>query len=352
MSKKNIILIIIVLLLGGLLFFINYATGAVDKNDHTSRNFEIKKDTSGDAVINDLKTSEFIKNSEFAKLYIRISHKNNFKAGVYELKKDQNLIQIINHLNNADNITGVSLTFVEGKRLTDYGDVISEKLNITKEAFLKKCNDVNFINNLKTKYEILKDFNFNNKELYLLEGLLAPDTYVVNDKISVDELIERMISQSNKIYLANKKAIDKSKLNVHDIYTLASIIELEANNYEDRMIVASVFMNRIKDHTPLGSDVTTYYGLQISMAARDLTKSELAQNNGYNTRSNMLGLPIGPIGAPSTNSIRAVLNYKETSYLYFVSDKNGKIYPAKTYAEHNKIIEDLKNKNLWFTYDN
>ncbi|MDR1782599.1 MAG: endolytic transglycosylase MltG [Bacilli bacterium] len=352
MSKKNIILLVILILLGVSLLFVNISMSPVDKSDNTLRNFEVVKGATTNEVIDSLKKQKFIKNAEIAKLYAKIAHKTNMQAGVFQLKKSDNMITIIKHLNDPANITGVSLTFIDGKRVTDYAKVVEEKLGIKQKDFLAKCNDKKFIATLKEKYELVKDYKFNNKAYYLLEGLLAPDTYVVSADSSAETVIEMMVKQANSIYLQNKADIKKSKLSVHDIYTLASIVDLEANSYEDRRAVASVFINRLNDDMPLGSDVTTYYGLKINVGDRDLTTAELAEENGYNTRSGMLGLPVGPICNPSITSIRAVLNPKSGDNLYFVSDKNGKVYLAKTYEEHNKIIEDLKSKNLWFTYDN
>ena len=101
----------------------------------------------------------------------------------------------------------------------------------------------------------------------------------------------------------------------------------------------------------LGSDVTSYYGVKKDMTS-DITQSELDNVNPYNTRiSSMAGkLPVGPICNPSLVSIEAAINPSKHSYLYFVADKNGKIYLTQNYETHNRIIEDLKNKGLWFEW--
>ena len=101
----------------------------------------------------------------------------------------------------------------------------------------------------------------------------------------------------------------------------------------------------------LGSDVTTYYGVKKDMTS-DLSNSELASNNLYNTRnSNMAGrLPIGPICNPGIESIVSALKPTKHNYYYFVADKNGKVYLTKTMTEHDKIIEDLKVKGLWLEW--
>ena len=101
----------------------------------------------------------------------------------------------------------------------------------------------------------------------------------------------------------------------------------------------------------LGCDVTTYYGAKVNMGDRDLYQSELNECNGYNTRcSTFKGLPISPISNPSIDSIIASLEPSNSNYLYFLADKNRKIYFSKTYAEHNNMIAKLKKQGLWFEY--
>ena len=88
------------------------------------------------------------------------------------------------------------------------------------------------------------------------------------------------------------------------------------------------------------------------MSDRDLRKSEINDcTNKYNTRcTSLIGLPIGPISNPGIESIEAVLDPTESDYYYFVADKNGKTYFNKTYQEHNKTIQTLKNNDMWFEY--
>ena len=102
----------------------------------------------------------------------------------------------------------------------------------------------------------------------------------------------------------------------------------------------------------LGSDVTTYYASKIELGERDLYVSEINSDNPYNTRSakNAGKLPVGPICNPSKSAIEATINYTQNDYLYFVADKNMKVYFTKTDAEHNKKIQELKKQGLWFEY--
>ena len=134
--------------------------------------------------------------------------------------------------------------------------------------------------------------------------------------------------------------------------TLASIIELEAGNSNDRSGVAGVFYNRLKSGWSLGSDVTTYYAIKVEVGERDLTTKELNTYNPYNTRGpNMEGkLPIAPIASVGRDSIEAAIEPNNTDYLFFVADKTGKLYFTKTNDEHNRIIKELKTEGLWFEY--
>ena len=130
------------------------------------------------------------------------------------------------------------------------------------------------------------------------------------------------------------------------------MVESEGVSLEDRKNIAGVFINRLNKNMALGSDVTTYYASKIELGERDLYMSEINSDNPYNTRSakNAGKLPVGPICNPSKGAIEAVISYTPNDYLYFVADKNMKVYFTKTDAEHNKKIQELKKQGLWFEY--
>ena len=148
----------------------------------------------------------------------------------------------------------------------------------------------------------------------------------------LDEMATKLEKYKTEIY--------KTGISIHRLFTMASVVELEASNESDRAGVAQVFYNRIEKNMALGSDVTTYYAVKVDVSERDLRKSELNTFNPYNTRGpNMQGkLPVGPISSVGMASIDAALHPEESEYLYFVADKNGKVYYAKTAQEHNDNI--------------
>ena len=160
-----------------------------------------------------------------------------------------------------------------------------------------------------------------------------------------------MIAETSKKIESKKDEITSSSKSIQEIFTLASIVELEGNTLEDRKGIAGVFQNRLLKGMNLGSDVTTYYGARVDMGERDLYASEVNACNSYNTRCpSFKRLPVSPICNPSLDSIIAALEPDDSEYLYFVADKNMKIYFSKTLNEHNNKIRELKEKNLWLEY--
>ena len=136
--------------------------------------------------------------------------------------------------------------------------------------------------------------------------------------------------------------------NPHYYLTMASIVELEGTNTDNRKMIVGIFENRLNSGMNLGSDVTTYYGLQVPMTS-DLTTEQFASINPYNTRSTtMIGkMPVGPICNPGISSIEASVKPTNNDYLFFVADKNGKIYYSKTNNEHEKKIAEIKANGDW-----
>ena len=134
--------------------------------------------------------------------------------------------------------------------------------------------------------------------------------------------------------LSLKSKIEASSYSVHDILTMASIVEKEAVHVEDRAKVAQVIYTRMDLGMNLGMDVTTYYGVRKDMT-ETLTAVDLNDENPYNTRvATFLGLPVGPICNPAISSIESVLNPADTDYIYFYADIiTGNVYFTNSYDE-------------------
>lgn len=324
-------------------------------NKPTEVIFEVGDGESYSSISSGLKEKDLIRSEFGYKIYLKMNQpKNSLFKGEFVLRKNMTYKEIIKTLSGeVTNSNLFTLTIKEGSNVRKIIKLIASKTDYSEDDIKKVFEDQEFIKELSNKYWFITEDNLNGDLIYSLEGYLYPNTYEFDKRSTVKEIIEKILEETDKKLEPFKEKIESTNWSVHKVLTLASIVELEAISEEDRRMVAGLFFNRLSNNMPLGSDVTTYYAAGIDMGERDLYQTELDAANGYNTRSYSLAgsLPIGPICNPSTTSIDSVLNPTYNDYLFFVADKNGKLYFAKTNEEHNTIIQDLKDKNLWHVYE-
>lgn len=305
-----------------------------------------------DSIARNLKENNLIKNVTIFKVYTYLTNKTNLKAGVYELKENMGVKKIVDILENGQTSNGGGITFKEGINIRMVAKLISENTNNDYEDVLTYINNKEYIDTLISKYWFLTEDIKNTNIYYPLEGYLYPNTYSISKDSKINTIIELMLDETDKKLTEYKTDIESNSLSIHEIITLASVVELEVSNKDDRKSVAEVFYNRLnsKSFLTLGSDATSYYGAKIDKwTSGKLTSKELNDcSNKYNTRCpTNIGLPVGPIGNPSIESIEAVLHPEKHNYYYFVNDCDGKLYMTKTQNEHNNIINKLKKENNW-----
>lgn len=304
-----------------------------------------------------LKDADLIKSKFMYKVYVKIFKPENLQVCTHTLNKNMNLNSIIDFLSISctSNPDAITITFKEGINIKNMATLIANETNNKEEDVFNLLKSDNYIDSLITEYWFLAS-EIKNKEIYYpLEGYLYPNTYeFMNKDVSVSDIFKKMLDETDRRLTPYKEDFKNSEYTVHELLTLASIIELEAGNSDDRAGVASVFYNRLNDNWSLGSDVTTYYAVQKDFHVDDLYLSEINDYNAYNTRHpNMAGkLPVSPICNSSIESIEAVLNPSNTDYYYFVADKNGKTYFNRTSAQHLATVQKLKDEGLWYEYTN
>ena len=317
--------------------------------------FEVKENNNYYSIANKLYEEGLIKSTFWYKVYLKLNKPSKIKSGLYSLRSNMSVSEIVDTLSkNGKDINTISITFKEGYNFYDIIDTITYNTNNKEEDIINLLNDEEYLEFLIDKYWFITEEIKNELLYYPLEGYLYPDTYQFKNKdVTVKEIFEALLNQMEQKLNPYKEKINESNYSIHNLLTLASIIELEGVNDLDRKDISGVFYNRLKNNMNLGSDVTAYYGAKVRLSERDLYKNELNDNNGYNTRiSTMAGkLPIGPICNPSIESIEASINPNENDYYYFVSDKNKKTYFSKTLTEHNQKIQELKRNNLWYNYE-
>lgn len=324
-------------------------------NDISEKEIVITGGSGAIRIAKILKDNNLIRNELAFRIYVKINKISNFMEGTYYLKESMSLKEITDMLQTGIvyDPNNISITYLEGKPMWWLAEMIEERTNNTKEDVYNLLSDKEYINSLIEEYWFLTDEITNENIYYPLEGYLFPDTYAISSKdAKVEEIFKKMLDKMEEVLNEYKTEIEQSQYTIHQILTLASIVETEGTSNADRKSVASVFYNRLNMGMSLGSDVTTYYSIKVDMAERDLYEKEINAENPYNTRGpNMEGkLPVGPIASIGKESLEAAIEPSQTDYLFFVADKNGIMYFTKTNSEHNQIINELRSQGLWFEY--
>ena len=163
-----------------------------------------------------------------------------------------------------------------------------------------------------------------------MEGYLYPDTFSTSSATTPTNIVKQSLDEMGKVVTSEMiSAYQGEGLNTFQAITLASIVEHEVSNDNDRQMVAQVFLNRIKIGMMLGSDVTYQYAAVITGQA-----PSPSIDSPYNTRR-YAGLPPGPISNVSKSSLRAVAYPIKNNYLFFVAGDDGSIHFANTQAQHD-----------------
>lgn len=360
-GKKSVLKIIFILLLliiiiGGISIFAWYELSLkpVEAGNSQSIIIDIVPGQGTEGIASALKENNLIKDDLVFKIYCKLNEVNNMQAGTYDLNKNMSVEEIVNKLQAGDVvIKEINVTFPEGKNMRDIAKIISENTNNSYEDVMNVFESKEYAKGLIENYWFLTDEILDDSIYYPLEGYLYPDTYTFESvDVSIDDIIKIMLNQTDKVLSEYQIEINSKGYTVHQFLSLASVVENEGISTEDRKGIAKVFLNRIERGMALQSDVTTYYAFKVNMGDRDLTQSELNTANPYNTRGpNMEGkIPVGPISNVSESAIEATLNPSDTDAIFFVADKNGKIYFSNTNEEHEQIINELKSQGLWYTY--
>lgn len=178
-----------------------------------------------------------------------------------------------------------------------------------------------------------------------LEGYLFGDTHEFYKSATVQEILAVFLSEMERVISENdlEASYAEKGLSLFEGITLASIVQKEAPSPTfngEQPTVAQVFLSRLSHGIMLGSDVTVKYALDIVDPNREIypdNQAALTIDSCYNTR-NRFGLPCGPISNPGISALLAVANPSETSYLYFLTGDDEKMYYSYTEAEHNQNI--------------
>ena len=337
----SIFILFIALLIGS--YFFSLKSISKESQDVS---FTVQSGSSKIEIVEDLKNAGLIRSKYALLVYLFFHSDLNLQAGKYELNRNMDAVDILKTIHNGDiKIDTIKVTFVEGKTVEDYIQVISDAFPYTENEIKEVLASREFMQELIEKYDFLTDEILNDNIYYALEGYLYPDTYEFMEDVTIKEIFIRMLDNT-KMKLESL-SLENSEYTIHQILTMASIVELEGANESDRAAFAQVIYKRLELGMTLGMDTTTYYAVQKSRS-EGLTITDLNVLNPYNTRSTnnaMAGkLPVGPIGNPSLNAINAVLNPSDTDYVYFVANTcTGETFFNINYEDHLAKTRELKS---------
>lgn len=249
-------------------------------------------------------------------------------AGEYELNPGMTPAEILSKLLNGQVLLR-QLTIPEGFTITQIADLVSQQGLTDRAEFLRLAKDRVFVASLGIKAETL-------------EGYLYPDTYKFPRPVKAREVLVAMVEQLRQVVGPDLLArMQELKMTMHEVLTLASVIEKETGSGGERSEISAVFHNRLKKHIPLQSDPTVIYGLPAFDG--NLHKKDLSSPSPYNTYR-VQGLPPGPIANPGIQAIRATLYPSDSRSLYFVSRNDGTHQFSATLIEHNQAVEKYQKR--------
>lgn len=307
----------------------------------TTVKFKIKKGANSSDVAAALKKADLI-SSEF--LFKLLSNFNGFdskySAGTHYLSKGLNYDEIMTIL--ASEPETVKVTFPEGFTVTQIAERLESNDVVSKDEFLAAVNTIDV-----SSYSFISKSDKNRD--YKLEGFLFPDTYEFDIAANVEDVIYKMLNNFSTRYLPEYYSrAEELGLTVDQVVILASIVEREAKLSKERAKIAGVYINRLKsdEFKLLQCEATVQYiyrNLNNGVAPEEITKEMLDVDDPYNTYK-YEGLPPGAICNPSSSSIKAVLNYEEHNYYFYVVSKDNRrahVF-SETFEQHKQAVEENK----------
>ncbi|WP_245579459.1 endolytic transglycosylase MltG [Halonatronum saccharophilum] len=299
----------------------------LEDNGVENRIVEIKSGYSLNRIVDKLYEEELINSPLAFKLYLKLKGKStNLQAGYYQLNPTMSTIEIIDRLIKGENAY-YRVTIPEGATVEEVSSIFHMR-GLDRERFLEvaKNIDMNFLENREDLY-------------YNAEGFLFPDTYKIPYGSSEEDIIRIMLREFQKKIRDLEEGIEESEFSLHQIITIASMIEGEARVKEEGPKIASVIYNRLDRGMRLQLDATVQYALPQRESR--LLYRHLEAESLYNTYRRD-GLPPGPINNPGIDSIKSTLNPVETDYLFYVARGDGGHIFTRTYQEHLEVQRGLR----------
>ena len=300
-----------------------YAEKPASINDQTKKRITINSGQAFKSFSEKLHKDGIIKDLYNFNLFARIKgYDKKVKAGEYILSPSMTPYKILQIL-AAGKVCLHKITIPEGYNIRQIASIIARAGLCKETEFNDSATNSSFVHNERIDAETF-------------EGYLFPDTYYFSKNVTPEKIISAMVKKFRSVFTpAFKETAKKLELSIHQIITLASIIEKETGDPKERYIISSVFHNRLKKNMRLESDPTVIYGIKDFDG--NIKKSHLKTSTPYNTYQ-IHGLPAGPIANPGIKAIEAALYPANTDFLYFVSKKDNTHMFSTNINDHNKAV--------------
>ena len=326
----------------------------VDVSAAQEISFTVESGQSLTRVANNLEEAGLIRNHTVFKYYCDFAGMGQkIQVGSYVLNTSMTMSEIADQLTRGDGNPIVrNITLIPGWTIEDFAqDLVSKGVLSDSAEFLALCRTGEEFSDYYYIADVLASGRVSQRR-YVLEGYLSPNTYEVYVTASAEDIIRRLLSQTERAFPADyQERAEELGYTMDQMLTLASLIEKEGKN-ADFAKISAVFHNRLRQGMPLQSDVTIHY---ISGVRKmNLRDSDMAVDSPYNTYK-YSGLPLGPICSPSQAAINAALYpdeaYVAENYLYFCAkDPNtGELHFSRTLQEHEQAVSIYAP--LWEAYD-
>jgi UPF0755 protein len=320
--KKWAVIVVALLLLSATArfgIFVNFPRG----DGQVVRVVDFAKGSSLRRFADELASQGVIGSARLFQVYARLRGvSNKVQAGTYQLSDGMTPAEILRKL-VAGEVYEKRFSLPEGYSIYQVAEMLEARGFFKSSEFLNACRNVELLRALGIKGESV-------------EGYLYPGTYNLLKVEDAAALVKLMAAQFTRVYQERFAALEKSsQLTRRQIITLASMVEKEAVAAEEKPLIASVFLNRLKKGMPLQSDPTAVYGVRAF--GGKVSGSDVRRNTAYNTYV-ISGLPPGPIGNPADGAIAAVFKPAATGYYYFVAKNDGTHHFSATLDEHNRAV--------------
>ena len=316
------VVVAVVVWIGNTLFWGTPATGA------PSVAVVVARGASAGDVARTLKNADVNQNTELFMAYVIITNRaSDFKTGTFTLKKGMSIADMVQTL-TSETAGERTITLIEGWGIKEMGDyLVAQGAIKSVQDWYAVVGTPPSVAGPTRQIPGTLSANATFDPTSTMEGFLFPDTYRIATNATAEDIAKKMLNN----FTQRMQETSAGNRGSYDSIILASIIEREVRSDEDRKIVADIFQRRLKEGMALQADSTVNY--VTGKKTPSITSADRDIDSPWNTYQNR-GLPPSPISNPSLSAIKAVLDPTPNTYVYFLTDSEGRVHYARTFAEH------------------